>query len=429
MRRTSPSISFLLALYSFIAYGSSVLLADNWPQWRGPNGDGTTSERGLPTRWSKTENVVWRLPLPGPSGATPAIWGEHIFLTSLRPKADYVLLCVSRSGDIRWTRKLSTAEEAPKEGEGNASAPSPTTDGKHVWAFTGLGDLVCYDLQGTLVWQKNLQREYGEFDYWFGMSTTPLVHGDDVYQMVLQMKDPYIIAFDKLSGKERWKHTRESNSEHESRHSYASPILYEGKRTLLLIHGGDHLTAHTLDSGAEVWRLGSLNDKSEYNRFLRFVASPVAQSGLVVVPTAKNYPILAVRPGGTGNVTKTHTAWRRPRGTSDVATPTMKDGLVYMLRENGVLICIDTKTGKDVYEERVHKGDQRSSPVWADGKLFCAAKNGVVHVVKPGRKFEVIASNDMQEQILATPAIAGGRIYLRTFNALYAIEATAKTGD
>ena len=275
----------------------------------------------------------------------------------------------------------------------------------------------------------NLQEKFGQFDYWFGMSTTPLVHGDTLYQMVLQMKAPYILALDKTSGSVRWKQERESDSEHESRHSYASPILYrDGKRELLLIHGGDHLTAHRLDDGSEVWRLGSLNDKSQYNRFLRFVASPVAQAGLVVVPTAKNYPITAVRPDGTGDVTKTHTAWRRPRGTSDVPTPTMHDGLVYMLRENGVLICIDAKTGKDVYEKRVHSGDQRASPVLADGKLYCAAKSGVVHVVQPGREFKILASNDMQEPILSTPAIAGGRLYVRTFDALYAIEAAASTG-
>jgi outer membrane protein assembly factor BamB len=240
--------------------------------------------------------------------------------------------------------------------------------------------------------------------------------------MCLRMKDPYIVALDAMSGKERWRRPRESDAEHESRHSYASPILYRGpERPLLLVHGGDIISAHRLDDGEEVWRCGSLNPRENYNRFLRFVASPVAKPGLVVVPSAKGNPILGVRPDGKGDVTASHVAWRRGRDTTDVPTPALHDGLVYMLRENGVLLCLDEKSGEEVYLKRLHTSRQRASPVVADGKVYCAARDGVVYVVRAGREFELLAENDLGEPIASTPAIAGGRLYLRTFNALYAV--------
>jgi outer membrane protein assembly factor BamB len=397
--------------------------AENWPQWRGPNGDGTSGERGLPVKWSRTEGIAWRLELPGPAGSTPAVWEDRIFVTSAAPGGELLLLSVSRDGKELWRRKVAGSNKDARRDEGNSAAPSPLTDGKHVWAFFGTGALACFDFEGKPVWEANLKERYGEYDHWHGYSSTPLLVGDTLYQMCLRMNDPYIVAIDKLTGKERWKRARETDAEHESRHSYASPILYrDDARSLLLVHGGDCLSAHRLEDGEEVWRCGSLNPRENYNKFLRFVASPVAVPGLIVVPSAKGNPIIAVKPDGKGDVTATHVAWRRGRGTPDVPTPVIHDGLVYALNENGVLLCLDAKTGEEVYLQRLHSGRQRSSPVIADGKIYCASRDdGVVHVLKAGRKLEVLAENDMDEAIAATPAIAGGRIYLRTFKALYAI--------
>jgi outer membrane protein assembly factor BamB len=414
----------LAAAASFLLLATALpSRAGDWPQWRGPNGDGTSDERGLPAEWSPSRNIAWRLDLPGPAGSTPAVWGERIFLTSPAGEDDLYVLCVSRDGKELWRHKAGGGNRDFRKDEGNCAAPSPATDGKHVWAFFGTGQLVCLDVEGKLVWEKNLVELYGPYDHWHGYSSTPLIHGGALYQMCLRMKDPYLLALDKLTGQEKWKRARESDAEHESRHSYASPVLYrDGDRAFLLAHGGDFLSAHNLDDGNEIWRCGSLNPREKYNRMLRFVASPVARPGLIVVPSAKGNPVLAVRPDGKGDVTASHVAWKRPRDTTDVPTPAIHDGLVYMLRENGVLIVIDAASGEEVYLQRLHDRRQRSSPVVADGKLFCAARDGVVHVVKLGRKFEVLAQNDMDEDIAATPAVAGGRIYLRTFKHLYAIE-------
>ncbi|MBI4606001.1 MAG: PQQ-binding-like beta-propeller repeat protein [Planctomycetes bacterium] len=413
---------FLLSALAILTLPARLPAAD-WPQWRGPNGDGTSPERGLPLKWSKTENVAWRLALPGPAGSTPAVWGDRIFVASVEG-TDIVLLCVSTAGKEIWKRKFGSGSRDFMRDEGNSAAPSPSTDGKHAWAYAGTGDLACFDFDGNQVWKANLQERHGEFDHWHGMSSTPLLAGDRLYQMCLRMKDPYIVAIDKLTGKEVWKRARETEAEHESRHSYASPILYrDEKQALLLIHGGDCLSAHRLEDGEEVWRCGSLNPRDNYNRFLRFIASPVCTPGLVIAPSAKGNPVVAVRPDGKGDVTGTKSiAWRRDRDTTDVPTPAIHDGLVYLLRENGVLICLDAAKGEEVYTQRLHRTRQRASPVVADGKVYCASRDGDVFVVRPGRKFELLAENAMGEPIASTPVAAGGRLYIRTFEALYAIE-------
>ena len=397
--------------------------ASNWPSWRGPNGNGTSPEKNLPSEWSTTKNVAWKIDLPGASGATPAIWENKIFVTSASGK-ELVLLCISTEGKVLWKKPLASGNKKIRNDEGNSAAPSPATDGKHVWTFLGTGDMHCFDMAGKKIWEKNFQKSYGSFDHWHGMSSTPLLVGDTLYQMCLQMENPYIVALDKMTGKERWKVARESDALHESRHSYASPILYQdGAEKQLLIHGADYLSAHKLEDGKELWRCGSLNPKKGYNKFLRFVASPACEPGLVVIPSAKNKPVLGVKPDGKGDISesKSQLRWRRGRDTSDVPTPVIHDGLLYLARENGVMIVMEAMTGKEVYLQRVHRNRQRASPVIADGKLYLAARHGEVCVLKLGREFKVISRNIMGDGIAATPAISGGRIYLRTYKALYAI--------
>jgi outer membrane protein assembly factor BamB len=417
--------SFLCSV--LLPWAAAPLAAENWPQWRGPNGDGTSPEQGLPLEWSREKNVLWRFELPGPAGATPVVWEETIFLTTADGDAIF-LISLTTGGKERWRRQLAAGNKVVRDGEGNSASPSPLTDGKHVWAMAGTGDLACFDFGGTEVWRRDLQKDYVPYDYWFGMASTPLLHGGTLYCMCIQMQDSYVAAFDKLSGKELWQRTRHTDAEHEAKHSYASPILYRDReRTLLLVHGGDYLTAHRLEDGAEVWRCGGLNPKATYNRTLRFIPSPAAAPGLVVAPSGKDGPVLAVRPEGAGDVSKTHVTWSFPR-TPDVCTPLVHDGLVYLLRPNGVLIVLDAETGKACYEERVHSAQHRASPVAADGKVYCASKDGTVTVVKPGRKFEVLARSSVGEPIASTPVAAGGVLYLRSYAALYAIRASVREG-
>lgn len=410
-----------LALGLLIHSGS--VRAENWPQWRGAKLDGISHETGLPAKFGKDENLVWRLALPGPAGATPVVWGDRIFLTTVDGE-DLVLLCVSTDGKLLWSRKQGTGNRNVRGDEGNLASPSPSTDGQHVWSYMGNGVLGCYDFAGNQVWQFDLQERYGKFDIQFGMSSTPVLDGDRLYMQVMHSAAAFVLALDKLTGEEVWKAERPSDATAECEHSYASPVIYrDAEREFLVSHGADYAMGHSLEDGRELWRCGGMNPKGTYNPTLRFVASPVAVPGLIVVPSAKNGPVLGIRPTAQGDITdsREYLAWVRPENTPDVPSPLVVDGLCYLCRENGVLICLDAETGVEQYQQRPEADRHRASPVFADGKIYLTARNGVVTVVKPGRTFELLARNDLEEATSASPVVAGGRIYFRTFDALWCV--------
>lgn len=414
---------FVLAVSSWIA--PTYALAENWPQWRGARLDGSSHETGVPVKWSKDENVVWRTELPGPAGSTPVIWDDRIYLTSADGDS-LVLIALDKSGKHLWKRSLADHNKTVRGDEGNYASPSPSTDGKHVWAMMGTGDIGCFTADGQEVWKFNLQDRYGKFDIQFGMTSTPVLDGNRLYLQLLHSGGAKVIALDKLTGAEVWQQNRPSDAREECEHSYASPIIYrDDKLDLLVTHGCDYVVAHRIDDGAEVWRCGGLNPLGNYNPTLRFVASPVAVPGLIIVPSAKNGPVLALDPASKGDISDSKEGhfWTREHNTPDVPSPLVVDGLVYLCREDGTLLCLDAKTGAEIYPkpQRTHSDRYRASPVYADGKIYLTARGGMVTVVKAGKTFEVLSSNDLGEAISSSPAISGGRIYLRTFNALYAI--------
>ena len=412
------TLTVLLAF--FFVIGS--LSADNWYRWRGPNNDGISQATEVPIHWSQTENVRWRLPLPGEAASTPVVWEDKIFLTSAEGDA-LVLMCVSTEGEELWKRTIGRGNRSIRRGEGNSAAPSPTTDGEHVWAFFGTGDLVCYDVQGNEVWHTNIAKRYGRFNLFFVMASTPLLDKDRLYMHLIHSNAWLVLALDKMTGKEIWKHNRDSDATEECEHAYTSPILYrDAEREFLVVHGADYVTAHSLEDGSEIWRCGDLNPKSSYNYSLRFVASPVATEGLIVVPSAKNGPVVGIDPAAQGDVTNSKwQRWKLRRGTPDVPSPVIHDGLVYLCRENGDLICLDAETGEQLYYEGTHRHRHRASPVYANGYIYLTSRDGVITVVKAGREFEVVASNSMGEVISASPVITDKALYLRSYEALYAI--------
>jgi outer membrane protein assembly factor BamB len=423
----------IFALLSVVFVAANLIVAtaraENWPQWRGPGLDGISSEMDLPTRWSQTENVAWRVPLPGPAGSTPVIWDDKIFLTSV-DRDRLVLLCVSTSGKPLWRQDVTSGNRDVRGDEGNSAAPSPSTDGRHVWVCFADGTLACYTVEGAEVWKYNLQSRYGRFNIAFGMTATPLLDGDRLYLQLIhgegnpRTQDALVVAINAQTGEGIWRQQRITGASSENEHSYASPALYrDSQREFLITHGGDYVIAHRLTDGGELWRCCLNPQGALYHPTLRFVASPVAAAGRIVVPSAKNGPVLCLRPDISGDVTDDDSAlyWIRQRGTPDVPSPLISGDLVYLCRENGNLVCVDAETGEEFYEQRTTADRHRASPVYADGNIYLTARSGMVTVVKAGRRFEILAQNDLAEPMSASPAISNGRIYLRTFDALYAI--------
>jgi len=403
---------------------SGAVRADNWPNWRGPDNTGVSTETGLPLKWGATKNIAWKLPMPGRGGATPIFWKDRIFVTSGEGN-NQVLMCVSTDGKLLWKRTVGSGGRAAIRGdEANEASASPSTDGKHIYVFVGTGNLACFDFEGKEIWNVNIQDRHGKFLIQHGLHSTPLLHKGRLYLSLLHSNGHWVIAIDKANGKEVWKVERKSDATDESREAYTSPCIWnDGKQTSLVVTGCDYATGHRLDDGKEMWRLGDLNPKSSYSGALRIIASPVASPGVLVVPTARGGLIVGVKPVASGNITagSDFELWRKAKGAPDVPSPLMHDGLLYLCRENGVLTCWDMMTGKEVYQSRLHADRYRASPVYADGRVYITSRDGTFAVVKAGRKFELLATNNLPDVFTASPAIADGRIYLRGFDNLYAI--------
>jgi outer membrane protein assembly factor BamB len=261
------------------------------------------------------------------------------------------------------------------------------------------------------------------------MTATPVLSGERLYVQLIhgegkpKTREAIVVCLDKLTGTQVWKRDRPSDAVGECEHSYASPMMYDdGTRKFLLSHGADFIVAHDLVDGHELWRCGNLNVKTKYDASLRFVASPATAPGIIVVPTAKGAPVVALKPDGKGDITNNRSAhrWTYAR-TPDVPSPLIHDGIVYLCMENGQVHCLDGNTGEQLYLKRVHSDRYRASPVYADGKLYLAARGGIVTVIKAGKTFELLAENDLGEAMSASPVIANGTLYLRSFEALWAI--------
>jgi outer membrane protein assembly factor BamB len=413
--------------------------ADNWPQWRGPDNNGICAEKNLPTSWSATENLAWKFSLPGKGSSSPAVWGDRIFLTCVDGE-EVVCLCISTAGKELWKRSLGAANRlgrsrrAGRGDEGYAASPSPSTDGKYVYCFAGNGEFAAFDFEGKEAWRFDAQKRYGQFDIQFGVHTTPVLYGDRLYFQLIHSGGPrtaagkagYVVAIDKASGKEVWKIARLSEGIRENEHSYASAFMWKkGNDAYLVVHGNDYTTAHTLQDGTELWRVGDLNPKGRYNTTLRFVASPVCTPDLIVIPSAKNGPVVGLKPDASGKVMagSKFEQWRIEHNTPDVPSPLVYDGLVYLCGERGNLLVLDAKSGKRIYSKQLHKAIYRGSPLYADGKVYLTARDGTISVVEAGHEFKLLATNRLPDDTAASPAISGGRIYVRGYQSLWAIDA------
>jgi outer membrane protein assembly factor BamB len=411
----------LSAVASMLMLGVSPLTAEDWPQWRGPMLNGTSSEKNLPVRWSTTENVTWKLAMPERSGSTPIVWGDHVFL-NVGDGSSLAIWAVDRtSGAVRWKRPLGSGNRRMMKQQ--MSSPSPVTDGRSVWVMTGTGVLKAFDFGGKELWGRDIQADYGRFGLQWGYASSPLLFEDSLYVQVLHgmhTDDPsYVLRIDKATGKTIWRVLRMTRARFESPDAYTTPaLLRHGNSTEIVITGGDVVTGHDPATGQELWRADGLNPYNDGS--YRIVASPVVHGDLLFAPSRER-PLLALKPGGRGDVTKSHVLWSFNNGP-DVPTPVTDGTYLYVVNDRGIAYCLELKTGKQIYgPQRLTPGTYSASPVLADGKIYITNEDGVASVYAAGPKFELLAENKMDDYTLSSIAIKDGQLFLRTAAWLWVI--------
>lgn len=428
--------------------GAAVFGNENWPQWRGADGNGSSDSKGLPTSWSAEKNIAWKTELPSWSGATPIVWGDRVFVTSAsKPVAgapvkskggggsygvstpggdELLLICVARKdGKVLWEKEMDHGNELMRKQ--NMASPSPVTDGKHVWTVTGTATVTAWAMDGAQVWSKNLRKEYGNFALNWGYASSPLLADGKLVIEVLQgygEGGSYLVALDGAMGKELWKTERKTDAVRESPDAYTTPALlsWEGKKQVV-VNGGDYVTANDLGTGEEVWRAGSLNPNKNPN--FRIIASVTVKDGMVFAPTRVR-PLLAIRAGGKGDVSESHLMWKyEADGAPDVPSPVCDGTYFYMVADNGAVTCLEAKTGKKIWgPERTAVGTVSASPLLtADGRIYITNERGMTTVLAAGPEFKSISTNELDgSYTISSLAPAGKQLFARTSTHLYCIE-------
>ena len=415
----------LVVLFFFVA---GLVRAENWPGWRGPSGDGVSAGKGIPTKWSSTENIAWRIAVPGEGHSSPIVWGDKVFLTSsLTEKNKRILLCIDRlSGQTVWQRDVVQSPPETIHRLNSRASGTPATDGKQVYVtfMRAEGDEViapnvgserlitpgkiivaAYDLDGNEKWKTNV----GDFVSAHGFNTCPVLFEDLVILNGDHDGDAYLVALDRQSGRQRWRTRRENKTR-----SYVTPIIREiDGITQMILSGSLCVASYDPRNGKRHWIVDGPTEQ--------FVASMV-YDGKYVFATG-GYPerhTLAIRPGGKGNVTDTHIAWRTTRGAAYVPSPIISGRYLLMVADSGIASCFEARTGKRHWMERL-PGGHSPSPVSADGLVYFVSDRGVTTVIRPSETFAVIAKNELGEPVSASPAISQGQIFLRTHQHLYCI--------
>jgi len=420
-----PSHRRAAPLVLLLALGAAPVPAADWPQWRGPAGSGAAAGVGFPAAWSPEKNLLWKAVLPGPGSSTPAVWGDHVLLTCAIEGRNAVV-CLGRDGRERWRRTLGAAKPG-KNQKASGANPSPVTDGTHVWAYFKSGELACLAVaDGTVAWSTNLQERFGEDTLWWDLGTSPVLTEKGVVVAVMQSGPSYLAAFGRGDGALLWKHDRLLDAPEESAQSYTTPIVAPGDAAkgepaeVLFVLGADHVTAHDAATGRELWRVGGLNPGRE--RFFRSIASPVLAGDLVIAPYARGATLTAIRRGGSGDVTASHVAWTRKDVGSDVPTPVVDGGRLWVCNDKGHVACLDVASGAPRWQGDLpkHRLAYSSSPVLVEGRVVFIREDGHATILRAGDALEILGTGEVDGALtVATPVCVDGRVLVRTLDALW----------
>jgi outer membrane protein assembly factor BamB len=435
----------LIAVGLVVAVGGAAFAADQppeegWPHWRGPHADGTAPAADPPIRWDANTNVKWKAPLPGRGSATPIVWGDQVFVVTATPidrpvtaadlppadpkfevKTDapkkfyrFEVLSFDRAtGSIRWRR--TAAEKVPHEGHHPShsyAAGSPTTDGKSLFVSFGSFGVYCYDLDGNLRWQRDLGRLHTRLGW--GEAVTPVVHGDLLLLNWDQEADSALIFLDAHTGEIRRRVPREERT------SWNTPLVVEHDgRTQVIVNATNRIRSYDLTTGRELWQCGGMT--------VNAIPSPVADGNTVYVMSGyRGTAAVAVSLDAAGDVTDAAAVrWRHDRGTPYVPSPVLANGRLYFTQDKmNLLTCLDAATGRVLIDR--HRlpgtGEFYASPISAAGRLYFVDRDGTTVVVKQADRFEVLATNRLDDPTDASPVAVGRQLFLRGEKFLYCIE-------
>lgn len=412
---------FLIPILFFALNHSA--MADNWPQWRGPQGTSVAQEGDYPTEFSSSQNVLWKVKLPGAGSSTPIVWDDQIFVTGGNQGQDSVQ-AYNWQGELVWQKTLGP-ERPGKHKNGSGSNSSPITDGKNLYVYFKSGTVASLTLQGKLNWKINLQEKFGEDTLWWDLGTSPVLAGGNVVIAVMQEGESYVVALNPSDGSVSWKVDRSFPVQTESGQSYTTPFVrkIDGQDTLV-IWGADRLTGHDPKDGKVLWTCEGFNPEDK--PMWRVIASPGITEGIAVIPFGRTKYCAAVKMGGSGNITERGRLWERDDLGADCPTPVGRDGKVFVLSDRGQINCIQATTGKDIWVDAIPRARAKyySSPILAGNLLYCAREDGVLTVVKVGDEgMEILSQNDMGERLAATPVPVNGKLLVRGREHLFCIGA------
>ena len=394
-----------------------LLRGEDWPEFRGPTGQGTSTAIGLPTEWSATKNVAWKVPVPGAGWSSPAISGGRIFLTTGVPNASggvslRALALDVASGRALWETEVFSATEAsvkPVHTKNSPASPTAIVEGDRIYLHFGHHGTACLDRAGKILWRNHSLR----YDPLHGNGGSPALAGDRLVFNSDGTKDPFVVALEKATGEVAWKVPRGITVK--SYFSFCTPLVISvNGRIQIITPGSGAVWALDPKDGREIWRV-------RYGEGYSVVPRPVFAHGLLFIATGFNRAdLLAIRPDGEGDVTDTHVAWRTTKGAPLTPSVVVAGDELYGVADSGIATCWDAKTGTVHWQERL-EGNYSASPIVAEGKIFFLSEEGVGTVVKAAQTFEKIATNKLEERALASYAVADGALFIRTAGHLYRI--------
>ena len=386
--------------------------AENWARWRGPHGAAVSAETGVPIEWDQGRHIRWKTAIPGEGSSSPIVWNDRVFLTSAEDEG-----CVRwlhsldlLTGRVLWSAQVEHPWPELTSALTGHAASTPTSDGRRVFTWFGNAGLSCHDFSGRQVWRLDL----GAFESELGLASSPVLVGDRLIVVCdhdgtrFKSFDSFVIAIDPPTGRIVWKTPRAGLLR-----SWSTPIAVKSAHGLaLIVNAQDQLRAYDAASGRPQWSVAGMTPW--------VTPSPVFAGGLIFASSGRDGPALAVKPGGRGDVTQTHVAWKQPRGAPYVCSPIVYQGYLYLLNETGILTCLKAQTGELQYRQRLG-GKFYSSPVAAENRLYLTDELGVTWVIGAGDTFQVLAKNRLAGGCLASPAISGGCLLLRSRDHLFCV--------